>query len=138
MREQSHPKAGYTFPRASRLLKHASFEQVYKGGRRHFSTHFTAFYLLTPDRTRSGAQVGLTVGRARGGAVDRNRIKRRMRNLVRVHLPTLDSALRGRELTAEVVINPKKISLTAEFAKLDAEMARAFAVIAAAPLELKA
>jgi ribonuclease P protein component len=138
MREESQHE--YSFPRGSRLLKHSAFEAVYNTGRRHFSTQFTAFYVLTPASTENESQprVGLTVGRALGGAVDRNRMKRRMRNAVRLHLPELNQRLRERKLAAEIVINPKKVSLTADFAKLDAEVARAFAAIGAAKLESKA
>lgn len=129
-----------SFPRTSRLLKHSAFENVYNAGRRHFSTSFTAFYLLKPatSEASAAAQVGLTVGRALGGAVVRNRMKRRMRNLVRQHLPELNRALGERKLSAEIVINPKKSSLTADFDKLHAEIVRAFEVIGAAKIESKA
>ncbi len=136
VKKESKPKAAYSFPRSSRLLKHAGFEQVYNGGRRHFSISLTAFYVLklASSPESAGAKVGLTVSRALGGAVDRNRMKRRMRNLVRVHLVELNAILQERGLAAEIVINPKKTSLTADHAKLSAEVARAFAVIGAASL----
>ena len=43
--EQPAAKAGTSFPRAARLLKHSDFDRVYKQGRRHFSSHMTVFYL---------------------------------------------------------------------------------------------
>jgi ribonuclease P protein component len=102
------------------LLKHSDFERVYKQGRRHFSSHLTVFYLL---QTEGGVRVGFTVGRVLGGAVQRNRIKRRLREAVRLRRSTLKGAV-------DVVINPKKSVLTAEFPAVVEEVRRAFDVIA--------
>ena len=117
--------AGAEFPRAARLLKHSDFDRVYKQGRRHFSPHMTVFYLrqaegASPEKI---ARVGFTVGRVLGGAVQRNRIKRRLREEVR----RLRSALKG---AVDVVINPKKSVLTVEFPVVVEEVSRAFEVIA--------
>jgi ribonuclease P protein component len=107
------------FSRSSRLLRHADFERVYKQGQRHFAAHMTVFYLR---RAQGGAaRIGFTVGRVLGGAVDRNRMKRRLREAVRRHLPP--------GVPVDVVINPKKSLLTADFADLLDEVSRAFAVI---------
>ena len=108
-------------PRSGRLLRHADFERVYKQGRRHFSAHMTVFYLRRAEG--DGLRVGFTVGRALGGAVDRNRMKRRLRESVRLTRPAVEPA-------ADVVINPKKSLQTAEFSSLLAEVSRAFEVIA--------
>jgi ribonuclease P protein component len=125
------PKKAAGFPRTSRLLRHADFERVYKTGKRHFSASMTVFYLARPEvnlETRAGAQaprglrVGFTVGRALGGAVVRNRMKRRLREAVRMSLP-------AENVAADVVINPKKSLLTSDFADVLNEVIRAFAVI---------
>ncbi len=68
-------------------------------------------------------RVGFTVGRALGGAVDRNRMKRRLRESVRLCRPSTSPAV-------DVVINPKKSVRTAEFSILLGEVSRAFTVIA--------
>jgi ribonuclease P protein component len=117
-----------TFPRGARLLRHCDFERVYKQGRRHFSANLTVFYSprmiaeSSAGSSLSGFRVGFTVGRALGGAVERNRMKRRLREAVRmswlVQAPN-----------ADVVINPKKTVLKIEFETLLNEVRRAFAVI---------
>ena len=108
-------------PRAGRVLRHADFERVYQQGRRHFSAHMTVFYLGRSDGR--GLRVGFTVGRALGGAVDRNRMRRRLRESVRLTRPWVGPA-------ADVVINPKKSLGTADFRDLLNEVRRAFEVIA--------
>jgi len=108
------------FPRSGRLLRHADFERVYKQGRRHFSHHMTVFYLRRDEGL--GLRVGFTVGRVLGGAVDRNRMKRRLREAVRSKWPAYD-------FSVDVVINPKKSLLKAEFEEILKEVAAAFDVI---------
>ena len=66
-------------------------------------------------------RVGFTVSKALGGAVVRNRMKRRLREAVRLH-GMIPAAI-------DVVINPKKSVLTAAFADVQREIRRAFEVI---------
>ena len=127
-------KQAARFPRSARLLRHADFERVYKQGRRHFSASFTVFYWPRPEAEMRdadtgpgpaltpGLRVGFTVGRALGGAVQRNRMKRRLREAVRMSLPHPGVA-------ADVVINPKKSLLTTDFAAVLNEVTRAFVVV---------
>jgi ribonuclease P protein component len=70
----------------------------------------------------SGLRIGFTVGRALGGAVQRNRMKRRLREAVRFTRPPVGA-------NADVVINPKKSLLTVDFSAVVNEVSRAFAVI---------
>jgi len=128
------PKKAAGFPRVARLLRHADFERVYKQGRRHFSASMTVFYWPRPEASgepekmpastpaRYGLRVGFTVGRVLGGAVQRNRMKRRLREAVRMTRPVPGVA-------ADVVINPKKSLLAADFAGVLNEVQRAFVVI---------
>ena len=128
-RQQPTPNVSLGLPRTARLLRHSDFERVYKQGRRHFSAHLTVFYLARERfASRESAQddglarIGFTVGRALGGAVERNRIKRRLREAVRLRRSAIRQAL-------DIVINPKKSVLTAEFAVILEEIGRAFDVI---------
>jgi ribonuclease P protein component len=138
------PKKAARFPRTARLLRHADFERVYKLGRRHFSASMTVFYWPRPDSQNNaeteleetkpkpkkmaapsapqGLRVGFTVGRVLGGAVQRNRMKRRLREAVRMSRPL-------GAIAVDVVINPKKSLLTVDFSLVLNEVSRAFAVI---------
>ena len=126
-------------PRTERLLRHADFERVYKLGKRHFSASMTFFYLerseVKPQDSEtkehkiakvvpgsSALRVGFTVGRTLGDAVERNRMKRRLREAVRLSSP-------AGSITADVVINPKKALARADFANVVSEVRSAFAVI---------
>ena len=109
-----------------RLLRRSEFEKVYKQGRRHFASHMTVFYRARGDREATGADTGLrfgfTVGRALGNAVERNRIKRRLREAVR--LSGLDRPLR-----ADIVINPRRSLLETDFSEVQNEIGKALEAI---------
>lgn len=112
----------FRFPRTAKLLKHSDFQHVYKSGKRHFSGWMTVFYLPRTGASTPGPRIGVTVSRVLGGAVVRNRIKRRMREAIRTHLASLTADV-------DVVFNPKKLVLDAEFTHIEQEVKRAFEVI---------
>ena len=109
-------------------MRHADFDRVYREGKRHFSTNMTVFFLPRTESVTetalpaSGLRIGLTVSRALGGAVDRNRLRRRMREAVRMTRPLAAPAI-------DVVINPKRLVLKTEFQVLVKEVDRAFETV---------
>jgi ribonuclease P protein component len=115
-----------------RLRKHADYQRVYKAGRKQFAKQMTYFFtlrpLLGPDGTplRDGdamsPRVGLTVGKVMGKAVDRNRIKRRMREAVRKNLSSLSTPV-------DVVLHPRHSVIDLEFATLEREVGNVFRAI---------
>jgi ribonuclease P protein component len=109
--------ASSKFPKSKRLLKHADFQRVYQGGRRQFTGNMTVFFLRRDGAPDSGPRVGFTVGKVMGEAVERNRIKRRMREAVRLS----SSACEG---PVDIVFNPRKSVLGLPFAELVSEVAR--------------
>lgn len=111
------------FPKSRRLLKHADFQRVYQAGRRQFTGNMTVFFLRRDDAPAAEPRVGLTVGKVLGGAVERNRIKRRMREAVRLSR----SACNG---PVDIVFNPRKSVLALPFAELVKEVSRALRVAA--------
>jgi ribonuclease P protein component len=96
------------------LVRRAEYDAVYREGRRRSSREFTLF--LRPnglDRSR----FGWSIKKALGGAVRRNRIRRRLREIVRLH---------RREISPgwDIVIHPRSSAATAEFSALAGELLR--------------
>jgi ribonuclease P protein component len=116
----NHTQPLQKFPKSLRLLKHADFQAVYKEGRKHFSGNLTVFYRRRAEG--AGPRVGFTVGKVLGGAVQRNRIRRRLRAAVQRHLS-------GIFLPLDVVLHPRKAVLSMDFDRLDAEVEQVLAVI---------
>jgi ribonuclease P protein component len=116
----------------SRLRKHADYQRVYQASRKQFTKQMSYFYALRPalgadgtlERgvTTDAARVGLTVGKAMGNAVQRNRIKRRMRETVRRQLSLLQTPV-------DLVLHPKRSVLDLDFALLEREVAAVFRAV---------
>jgi ribonuclease P protein component len=60
-----------------RLSRSAEFERVYRNGRSTANRHLVLYAFANPDA--KGPRLGLSVSRKVGGAVERNRIKRLLR-----------------------------------------------------------
>jgi ribonuclease P protein component len=74
-------------PAAARLRAAADFAAVVRRGRRG-SSPTVVVHLLATDRA-GGARAGFVVSRKVGNSVVRHRVTRRLRPLVREHLPAL-------------------------------------------------
>src|SRR6202044_2372966 len=115
-----------------RLRKHADYQRVYKASRKQFAKQMTYFFTLRPqlgsdgtplrDVDASSPRVGLTVGKVMGKAVDRNRIKRRMREAVRKNLSKLCTPV-------DVILHPRRSVIDLDFATLEREVATVFRAI---------
>jgi ribonuclease P protein component len=111
-----------------RLCKHADYQLVYKAGRKQFGKQLAYFHAPRPEGRRSatsGPRIGLTVPKALGKAVDRNRIKRRLREAVRAALPLLTAPV-------DVILHPRRSVIDLEFAQLKREVATIFRSVQAA------
>lgn len=99
-------------PHEWRLVRRAEFEAVYRGGRRRTSATFVIF--LRPNGSEK-TRFGMSVKKALGNAVARNRIRRRVREALRLHREEIVPGW-------DVVIHPNRTAGTMEFAKLEAEL----------------
>jgi len=105
-----------------RLRKHADYQRAYAASRKHQSLTMSWFLAPQPATGVSQAapatpRVGLTAGKVLGKAHERNRIKRRMREVLRRHVDLLPVGF-------DLILHPRRQVLTVEFTKLDAEVVR--------------
>jgi ribonuclease P protein component len=113
-----------------RLRKHADFQRAYAVARKRQSASMSWF--LAPRTSvqgppensprisppaHIGSRVGLTAGKVLGKAHERNRIKRRLREALRRHIDLLPPG-------SDLILHPRRIVLTMEFTKLEAEIVR--------------
>jgi ribonuclease P protein component len=77
------PAKRFTFPKNRRLTQSAEFAQVKKNGRVYRGRSVLLSILRANDATRFRA--GFITSRALGSAVARNRVRRRLREIVRKH-----------------------------------------------------
>ncbi len=112
-----------------RLRKHSEYKRVYGSSRKQFAKQMSYFFSVRPESGKDGRplrvadplspRVGLTVGKVMGKAVDRNRIKRRMREAVRRNLDLLPGSV-------DVILHPRRSVIDLDFATLDREVAGVF------------
>lgn len=68
-------------------------------------------------QAKPSTRVGLTAGKVLGPAHERNRIKRRMRDVLRKHTAQLPSG-------CDLIFHPRRVVLTIDYKKLEAEVLR--------------
>jgi ribonuclease P protein component len=101
------------YPKSVRLLKPAEFRNVYDNGQVYTCRLYKAF------SWQSGlcreARFGFTCPRALGKAVDRNRIKRRLRECVRLRRERFPEGL-------DIVFNPRRALLDADWVEVEQQV----------------
>jgi ribonuclease P protein component len=65
--------------RRNRLSRSRDFDAVYRRGRSVSTRYLVLYAFLRPDEAEEESRLGLAVSRKVGGAVERNRVKRRLR-----------------------------------------------------------
>ena len=95
-------------------MRRGEFDAVYRAGKRRSSSHFTVFFRANQLPV---SRFGFSIKKALGGAVVRNRIRRRMREIVRGHRLEIPTGW-------DIVIHPKSSVGRAEFGGLALDLLR--------------
>ena len=98
--------------RSGRLTRRAEFDAVYRNGRRRSSRQFTVFFAANG---LGESRFGMSVGRALGGAVVRNQIRRRVREILRLDRREIPSGW-------DIIVHPRASVAGGEFAPLREEL----------------
>ncbi|OFV96775.1 MAG: ribonuclease P protein component [Acidobacteria bacterium RIFCSPLOWO2_02_FULL_61_28] len=109
-------------PKSARLLRTADYRKVYAEGRRRNLGLLVGFARINGERA---SRIGLTVSRAMGGAVERNRLKRRLREAVRKHRAELGPGW-------DIILQPRTAAKTVPFAELEETVQKFFLACAQA------
>jgi len=104
------------FPKSARLNRAAEFAKVKAEG----STSHGKYLLLGSFQTGEDqpARIGLVTSRRVGGAVERNRVRRRLRELVRKSRPEIKPGL-------QLVIIARRAAVSVSFSELEQDWLRA-------------
>lgn len=100
-----------------RLRRHADFQRAYSAARKRQSASMSWFLAPRPAADADCPRVGLTAGKILGKAHERNRIKRRLREVLRRHLDLLPAG-------SDLILHPRRTVLALDFSKLEAEVVR--------------
>ncbi len=108
--------------RRFRLRRQAEFQATIGGKRVYSGRALVAFAVPSSHETN---RVGVTVSRALKGSVDRNRARRRLRELARIKMLGPDSPMAGLGIRYDVVLIARPAALEVSFADLSEEAAQA-------------
>jgi ribonuclease P protein component len=106
------------FPKSSRILRAREFREVYDKGLRVSGALVAAFCLAKPGQT--GPRLGITTPKSLGGSVVRNRLRRRLREIFRLHSADFGGGW-------DIVLNPRRAAGDAPFQELVREFQRVIA-----------
>ena len=107
-------EASLSFPKESRLRKRKEFLRVYEQGRKIRGRYFF-IYLLENGLGRN--RLGLTVSKRTGVPVERNRVKRRLREIFRCRKERIQPF-------SDIVVNVRRGAVEAEYEELEKDFDR--------------
>jgi ribonuclease P protein component len=111
-------KSGSRYPRRLRIRKRADFVRLQRGYRGKKTAHFIVILAASPQ---AQGRLGITVSRRVGCSVERNRVKRRVREFFRLHRHELQPA---HDLLVIARTGAEKLSYEDVESELSAALAR--------------
>ena len=109
----SHRPGGEALPRACRVGARRDFRAAYEHGAKH---HGRLVVVFARPRAEGGLRLGLTATRKAGGAVARNRARRRVREIFRRWAATAP------EVSLDLIVNISEQATRAPYAVLSSEV----------------
>ena len=116
--EKARPRRSEGLPRGRRLRRRAEYQAIYGTGRKVFGR----FVVVFAAGAASAGRLGITATKRIGSATERNRAKRRIREIVR----------RSEPLPFDVVVNVRDGAARAPFDELRKDVRRALGRLAGA------
>ena len=101
-----------SFSKYERILNRKDFVNLNRCGKRHHTAHFT---VILRENGLGITRLGITVSKKTGNAVQRNRVKRRIREFFRLHKD--DVPIRN-----DVLIIAKKDACQLDFRQVEEEL----------------
>jgi len=112
----SGPGGGRRLPRSRRIARSAEVREILRRGKRSGTAHLDVFDSASPVLH---SRVGVVVPKHRHNSAERNVVKRRIRELLRLEvLPRLNAA----GATVDVMVRAKKSAYGAEYSVLQHEL----------------
>lgn len=93
-----------------RLRKNTEFNEVYKKGRNYWNRNLVIYVYNRNDKKNS--KIGYTITKKIGNAVTRNKIRRRMKEIVRVKFPYIKDEY-------DIIFIPKKNIVDISYKQLE-------------------
>jgi ribonuclease P protein component len=106
----------FSFPKNEKILNRADFVKLNRSGKRLYTKHFT---LIIKQNGQGVTRLGVTVSKKTGNAVQRNRVKRLIREFFRLNKKQFPQGY-------DIVIVAKKDASYLDFWKIKAEVGIVF------------
>ena len=121
------PPVGFRLPRSCRIRRAGDIRALFSAGSRKRTSHLDVFFLSSEG---SGPRVGLVVPKHGRNVVDRNLLKRRIREVLRRDvLPRLRAA----EKPLDLLVRTRREAYRTSFRQLREELTRAIEELCSGP-----